>query len=52
MIDPEDNGCCDADCGEEGISTAVVTDVHASPVFESAVQVIGQEWRTRQDLNL
>ena len=51
MIDPEDNGCCDADCGEEDISTAVVADVHASPVFETAEQVIGQDWRTGRDKN-
>ena len=34
MIDPEDDGCGDADGGHEGVCTSVVTGVNASPVLQ------------------
>ena len=34
MIDPEDDGCGDADGGQEGVGASVIACVDASPVFE------------------
>ena len=34
MIDPEDDGCGDADCGHEGVGAPVLTGVDAPPVFD------------------
>lgn len=39
LIDPEDDGCGDADCGEEGVGTSVVAGMDSSPVFEFAEHV-------------
>ena len=36
MAQPEDVGCSDADCREEGVGASVVAGVDASPVFEAA----------------
>lgn len=36
MIDPIDDGCCDADGGDEGVCTSVIACVNASPIFEPA----------------
>ena len=40
MIDPEDDGCCDADGREEGVGAAVVTGVDAPPVLQLAEHVL------------
>jgi hypothetical protein len=34
LIDPEDDGCGDADSGHECVGTSVIAGVDASPVFE------------------
>jgi hypothetical protein len=34
LIDPEDDGCGDADCGHEGVGASVVAGVDTSPIFE------------------
>ncbi len=34
MIEPEDDGCGDADGGHEGVGASVVTGVDAAPVLE------------------
>ena len=36
MIDPEDDGCGDADCGHEGVCASVIAGVDAPPVFQSS----------------
>ena len=36
MIDPEDDGCGDADCGHEGVGASVIAGVDAPPVFQSS----------------
>ena len=36
MTEPEDDGCGDADGGEEGVGAPVVAGVDASPVLEAA----------------
>ncbi len=39
LIDPEDHGCSDADCREEGVGASVVSGGDASPVLELGEQV-------------
>jgi hypothetical protein len=34
LIDPEDEGCGDADSGHEGARASVITGVDASPVLQ------------------
>jgi hypothetical protein len=34
LIDPEDDGCSDADSGHEGVRASVVSGVDAPPVFD------------------
>jgi hypothetical protein len=36
LIDPEDDGCSDADGGHEGVRAAVIASVDTPPVFEPA----------------
>jgi hypothetical protein len=36
LIDPEDDGCSDSDCGHEGMGAPIITCVDAPPVFEPA----------------
>ena len=40
MIDPEGDGCGDADGREEGVSASVVAGVDAPPVLELPEQVL------------
>ena len=40
MIEPEDDGCCDADCGHEGVGAAVIAGMDAPPVLEPAEHVL------------
>lgn len=41
LIDPEDDGCGDTDCREEGVSASVVSGCDAPPVLELGEQVLG-----------
>ena len=36
MIDPEDDGCGDADGRHEGVGTSVIAGVDAPPVFQAS----------------
>ena len=40
MIDPEDDGCGDADCTEKGVGAAVVAHLDAPPVLELGEHVL------------
>ena len=40
MIEPEDDGCGDADGGHEGVGASVVAGCDASPVLELGEQVL------------
>ncbi len=42
MIEPEDDGCCDADGGHEGVGAAVIAGVDASPILDFGEQVLDQ----------
>ena len=42
MIEPEDDSCGDADGGHEGVGTAVIAGVDASPVLDFGKQVLDQ----------
>ena len=36
MIDPEEDGCGDTDCGHEGVGASVIAGVDAPPVFQAS----------------
>ena len=40
MIEPEDDGCGDADGGHEGVGVAVVSRMDAASVFEFSEHVL------------
>jgi hypothetical protein len=40
LIEPKDDGCCDADGGHEYVGASVVTGVDAAPVPEFAEHVL------------
>ena len=40
MIEPEDDGCGDADCGHEGVGAAIVAGVDAAPVLDFAEHIL------------
>tara|TARA_R100001224_G_scaffold51645_3_gene29995 strand:+ start:1090 stop:1275 length:186 start_codon:yes stop_codon:yes gene_type:complete len=40
LIEPEDDGCGDADGGDEGVGGSVVSGVDAAPVLEFAEHVL------------
>ena len=40
MIDPEDDGCGDADGGHEGVGASVVASVYATPVLDFAEHIL------------
>lgn len=40
LIDPEDEGGGEGDCGQEGVSASVVSGVDASPVLEAGEHVL------------
>lgn len=42
MIESEDDGCGDADGGHEGMRTAIIACVDASPVLDFGEQVLDQ----------
>ena len=36
LIDPEEDGCGDADCGHEDVGASVIAGVNAPPVFQAS----------------
>src|SRR5690606_29952476 len=40
LTEPEDDGCCEGDGGEECVSAAIIAGVDASPVLETPEHIL------------